>query len=142
MRHFLLALMIVLLPLRGWAGDAMAPGMAAAPTQHQQLATEFIATHAYESGSGGHFDHQTASHAPAQTMHDCAEQVDGQPAQAGNAHDGHCSTCESCQACHTLALSLVAPDLNTAFNASAQPRAMAMQFTSAPAARGQKPPIS
>lgn len=132
MRHLLLALMIVLLPLRGWAGDAMATGMTAAPTQPLQIATEFIAAHAHES----------ASHAPAQAMHDCAEQADGQLAQTGNAHDGHCSTCESCQACHTLALSPVAPGLNTAFNASAQPRAMAMQFTSAPAALDQKPPIS
>lgn len=142
MRHLLLALMIVLLPLRGWAGDAMATGMATAPLQHQQSAMEVIAGHAHEPGSVSHSAHEMASHAPAQALHDCAEQADDQPAQAGNAHDGHCNTCEACQACHTVALSPVTAGLNTSFNAPTQPRAMAAQFTSAPAALGQKPPIS
>lgn len=142
MRHLLLALLIVLLPLRGWLGDAMATSMATAPLQHQQSAMEVIAGHGHEPGAASHSGHEVASHAPAQALHDCAEQADEQSAQAGNAHDGHCNTCEACQACHTVALSPVALGLNTSFNAPTQPRAMAAQFTSAPAALGQKPPIS
>lgn len=149
MRHLLLALMIVLLPLRGWMGDAMATGMAtgtvAATSQHRQAATEMVAGHAHAMGSADHFEHQTASQEPVQALHDCAGHASDQSSHAADSHDnrdGHCDSCQACQACHTVALSRTAVILETAFSDPGLPHAAAAQFTSAQAALGQKPPIS
>ena len=67
MRIFLFALMIALLPLRGFAGDVMATEMAiqmAVQAQsHFSDATKTVAAHADHSGASGHFDahHETAA---------------------------------------------------------------------------------
>jgi hypothetical protein len=142
MRHLLLVLMIALLPVRGWIGDAMATGMAAGHLQHQQAATEFIAVHPHESVASDHFDHvmpaPEAMH--AQAAPDCA----GHQVSHGNeqAADAHCDSCAACQACHTVALSPAAAGLNPVFQALTLPRPAPDQFASADAALGQKPPIS
>ncbi|MGH6638245.1 MAG: hypothetical protein ACREBY_06520 [Polaromonas sp.] len=145
MRFLLFALMIALLPLRGWFGDAMATEMALAQLQHQQPATKIIANHAHKPGAEAHFDHEPAASKAAdavqavQVAHDCT----GQPAgDASHAADAHCESCSACQACHTVALSPAAAKLNPVFSALTLPRAAAAQFASAEAALGQKPPIS
>ena len=125
MRHLLFALLIALLPFRGWAGDTMATQMAAGQLQHQQ-AQEADSAHA-----GLH-----AENAPA--LHDCAEPS----ADDSHAAGGHCETCAACQACHTVALTPAAPGLTPHFSASTLPHPAADPFASADAALRQKPPIS
>ena len=134
MRVLLLALMIALLPVRGWIGDAMATGMAtgmaAGQLQHQPEAAKSIASHA----------HEAVEPAAAQAVtDDCASHAAG-----GTSHtaDAHCGSCSVCQACQTVALSTMAPDLTPVVHRFTRPRAVAPQFASAEAALGQKPPIS
>lgn len=145
MRFLLFALMIALLPLRGWIGDAMATEMALAQVQHPQLATKTIASHTHETGAEAHFHHEAAAPEAAdavqamQAVHDCA----GHAADdASHVADAHCESCAACQACHAVALSHAAPDVNPVFNALTRPHAAADQFASADAALRQKPPIS
>jgi len=138
MRHLLLALLIALLPLRGWVGDAMATQMAAGQLQHHEAQATAHAAHVHE-----HEAMDTAhagQHAKAPAVHDCADQV----TDDGGKHsaDGHCETCAACQACHTVALSPVAPELVPVFSAPTLLSTAADSFASADAALGQKPPIS
>jgi hypothetical protein len=84
MRRWLLIVMIVLLPLRGWIGEAMAGEML---QQHAPAAT--------------------AAQLPAPTHgHDCDEHRDGmvQPQDAQPQAGGDCPTCASCQVCSAVAL--------------------------------------
>jgi hypothetical protein len=145
MRHLLLALMIALLPLRGWVGDAMATQMAAAHVQHRQLvsteqsATKTIAASAYHIGSEGHSAHEEMSPEATLPMHDCAGQTTDSSIPAD---DTGCESCAACQACHTVALSPAVPGHSPVFEARSLPRPASDQFASADAVLGQKPPIS
>ena len=136
MRHLLFAVLIALLPLRGWVGDAMATQMAAGQIQHQAVQSAAEAGHLHEDVEMAHTSHATET--PA--LHDCAEL----PADGDNSHaaDGHCETCAACQACHTVALTPAAPALPPYFSASTLPLPAADPFASADAALRQKPPIS
>ncbi len=169
MRHWLLALMIVLLPLRGWMGDAMATDMAISMTARVAVnaavsvanTTKIIAAGAYETRASGHFDHKTqvvtviAAPTPltavAQAHPDCSGHATGAQAPLANGHDSnamqdsqgeHCTPCQSCQACHTVALSAALPAMVGVFAEPVTPQTVAVEFTSALAALGQKPPIS
>ena len=144
MRIFLLALMIVLLPLRGWMGDAMATGMAAS-NLHQEVATKTVATHAHETeveSTEKHAHHETDAQHSTQAQQDCAGHSSAQADQSTQINDGHCGSCQVCQVCHSVALSPATVMVATAFNAFAPPHATPTQFTSAQVALRQKPPIS
>ncbi|MES2953846.1 MAG: hypothetical protein V4711_00255 [Pseudomonadota bacterium] len=129
MRHLIFALMIALLPLRGWIGDAMATDMAVARLQ----------TPASSQTLPDHASHADAALAFLPAMHDCAE---SSPGQSSPAEAAHCDSCSACQACHTVALSPAATRLPAVLNAGAVPHAAAAHFSSADAATGLKPPIS
>ncbi|CAM3593776.1 hypothetical protein [Polaromonas hydrogenivorans] len=139
MRALFFVLMITLLLLRGWTGDAMANGMALASLQHphqpQQSTTKTIASHAHEISAEDHFDHESAM--PA--AHDCAGHAADDAAPAA---DGHCQSCDTCQACHSVALTPAAVGANPVFGSRTRPHTKAARFASAEAAPGQKPPIS
>ena len=140
MRHLFLIIMIALLPLRGWVGDAMATGMAATHLQYQsQTATNIIAIHAHASGGKAHFDLETVATEAARTAADCSDHASGGEPHAA---DTHCESCSVCQACHTVALSLTGTDVTGVLNLSTQPFAAGAQFASAETALGEKTPIS
>ena len=139
MRHLFLILMIALLPLRGWASDAMATSMVIAQVQHQQTAASVSATHAHEAGTPAHQDIEAVVAEAVQTAADCSGHAFGEDEHA---EDTHCNTCSACQACHTVALSPPTVAVTTAFNPRTLPRAVVSQFVSAEYALGQKPPIS
>ena len=133
MRHLILAFMIVLLPLRGWTGDAMATQMASAA-----VAIESVAAHAQKISA-------TATIGPqSQVMPDCHEAVSSQPDTGKTAShetgNDHCGTCLACQACHTVALLPALLEVPAGW-VSPQLRPARSAFTSAAAALGQKPPI-
>ena len=169
MRIFVFVLMIVLLPLRGWAGEAMATEMAAnqmvrahkAHVAHESKAeveaeadadsaTYFVASDAHIHlatagfSSENQVDHLEKSPSDANSTHasgmpDC----DGHANAGGSdASDAHCDACPACQACHTVALPAGAATLNLAYSAQALLSPAAVRFASAAASQGQKPPIS
>lgn len=129
MRLLVLILAIVLLPLRGWLGDAMM----LAPVQQ---------------ASAGHAMHAMAeSGMQAQAMH-AMPSADDHAVHAAHAamdHDGtHTAhtTCDTCQFCHSVAVTAW-PEVPMPAAAPAHvPVGDAMRFASAEAAQGFKPPIS
>ena len=146
MRHLFIVFLIVLLPLRGWASDAMATEMIVSQVQEQQhIATKLIAEYLYETGAKAYFYAEFAVKQLAEATTDCADHFASGQADADAAHCESCSACQVCQVCqvcHTVALP-PAPALTAfgAFSLDRLPPAEVAQFTSAQAARGQKPPI-
>ena len=154
MRRFMLALMILLLPLRGWMGDAMGTEMGArhmaGPLGNTFVAMKTIATYAHETAATGHFHHDMA--APQATepsrsvraAHDCTGHGAQEVSRANDADASadSCGTCQACQACHTVALSQRPMGMTAVFSPLMLPTLPAARFASADAALGQKPPIS
>ena len=154
MRFLVAALMIALLPLRGWTGEVMATEMASSQISHhhEQLdgAIELVSGHAHKQGVSATFEGQKAAFeaqkptfeatdTQSAAMHDCEGHAKADEAAPA---DGHCDSCAACQACHTVALSTPAVSLNLTFSSRTLPRPAAAHFASAIAALGQKPPIS
>jgi hypothetical protein len=134
MHHIILVIMIALLPLRGWAGDAMATQMASAA-----VAIEKGASRAHEMAATADFDHQK------KVTPDChehlADPLAGHDTSETAASNDHCGTCQACQACHTVALSPSPLQVTASFTSPQLRPTNAAAFTSAAAALGQKPPI-
>lgn len=140
MRHLFIAFLIALLPLRGWVSDAMATEMVVAQFQTQQQGvTKATAEHAHEAGEQAHIDLDTEVTTARMAAADCPGHASGGDSHAA---DTHCESCSVCQVCHTVALSAAPADVAAVFSLDMLPRADVAQFASAPAARGQKPPIS
>ena len=135
MRRLAFVLLILLLPLRGWSGDAMAiqmvlqQGMAhAASGEPMQSAEHHDAT-------------AQAEHRHAAQAEDAGDCTDLQSTDSA-ARDSHCQTCTMCQACHSLAITMPASALPGAEPLNAVPSLAAQHFASADRAPGLKPPIS
>lgn len=137
MRHLILALMIVLLPLRGWAGDAMATRMASAA-----IATESGAASVHEMMATASLDHPKEVFEVVHAVSDCHERFAGKLETDQIASNDHCGTCQACQACHTVALSPSPLSVSASFTSPQLRPARTAAFTSAASALGQKPPIS
>ena len=56
--------------------------------------------------------------------------------------DGNADNCSACQACHSVAIASLSSAVFSTSSTPAQPLAVAIDFTSASLALGQKPPIS
>jgi hypothetical protein len=146
MRHWLLILLIALLPLRGWAADAMAVEMASQTLLQPLNATNTVAKNSMDTGAKSQFHASSAAASHA----DCFEHAQS-PTQPGtppsaDAHDqpaeGHCSSCVACQVCHSVALAALPGVLALNTLPHGAPRITGAAFTSASAAPGFKPPIS
>ena len=120
MRYLVVALMIFLLPLRGWTGDAMATHMAATA-----VSSETSATHIHEKSALAH----------------CAGHQDSGQADSSVSKTASGETCQACQACHTVALASSTAIDSVLFVAPSPRLVTAAQFSSADTALGQKPPI-
>lgn len=124
MRILVLLLAIVLLPLRGWMGDAMmmAPAQPVAAAQ---------ATHGM--ANEGHA--MPMAHASVDTDHAMGH------GDAPSQHAGH-ATCDTCQFCHSVAVTAW-PEVPMPAEAPRHaPAAEPVLFASADAGQGFKPPIS
>ena len=143
MRYLVFLVMIILLPLRGWAGDSMATQMAmpkAITLSVSQVAIESGAAKAHKNSATNTFEHHK------QNKPDCHENTAGPSAVevtashgADSNHGGNFQG--NCQACHTAALLPALLEIS-ANSSSPQMRATHPTFTSAAAALGQKPPIA
>lgn len=141
--------MIVLLPLRGWMGDAMATQMAAHAAMQAPAATEApfgnASTPAELSAdmpAGGMASHSMTGEALDEIASNCmGHNMQGSQDPPGKT-ENTCGSCSLCQACHTLALTNAGTAARLVFVDGTMPRAKSAQFASAEAALGQKPPIS
>ena len=129
MRRFVLILMLVLLPLRGWVGEAMAMDMLA----QSAFAIQKVATFAHHTSASSTFDAEVQAH--------CNE---ASPETAATTDPGAspCGTCPLCQMCHTVAAPAPLGTMPTPWLPHAQPTTGHARFASAPAAFALKPPIS
>ena len=137
MRLLLVALMIALLPLRGWMGNAMAVDMAL-----QQV----VMTQSAASGKTLVSGRDAALATPAAMPEDCpmsAQQQGGGSVKDGQADETAAScNCNSCELCLALA-SLTFPLMATAsFTSHAEPPSHGTCFSSAERVFSLKPPIS
>ena len=139
MRFLLIALMIALLPLRGWVGDVMATEMASNHAVQSEVAAKLTADHARTAGAEANFDHASAQAEAVSGDADCVGHGAGDSTAAAS---GHCESCTACQACHTVALSPLAADATPMLSPLAPPHSPVARFASADAALGKKPPIS
>ena len=127
MRVFFIALLIALLPVRGWVGDAMAISMAGmAGAEHAAMAT------AVDHGSMDHSAHE--DHAgPGMDVADAA--VDTNADSDTHSH----SACDVCNG-PVLTVADALPELAQAVHALHADRVEA--FASSSPRAGHKPPIS
>lgn len=147
MRTLLLALMIALLPIRGWLGDAMAVEMA----RHSMPAAEATAVSMAGAATEAHCHEAMEAMQADGSMDMSAAGMDMSAHDGHEGHDGHggtgadhqgCGTCTACQVCHTVALGGM-PLIDTVHGApQAPPAAHTSRFASAEPAQGLKPPIS
>ncbi len=145
-RLIFIVIMIALLPLRGWVGDAMATQMALHGSGQTSVATDGHhgdevagpSAHGPASSQVGQ-PHHTDDMQATGMLPDCAQH--GAEPTGDHAESG-CANCAFCQVCHTVALAEIGPSMSPSFSAAPALRTSAVQFASAEAALGQKPPIS
>jgi hypothetical protein len=126
MRHWFLVLMIALLPLRGWVGDAMAVEMLVQPAHATMAMSGHGADHASDHGAGLHAEQAQCA---------CDEHAAAAEDKADHQHS-------ACDVCNVPALAMAFAGLQTPASAYAQLAVMAEPFASSEAQRGIKPPIS
>lgn len=116
-RFMFIALMLVLLPLRSWAGNVMAADMYATSVLQAKMAS-------------------TASQTPVPP--DCAMHSQAEPDDAAP-HCSSCDTCELCMVIANLALAVCSAD-----RLARQPSLLvfSVSFSSATSAANLKPPIA
>lgn len=139
MRHLLLALMIALLPLRAWAGDAMAISMLGHPAAMTMAAASAdehanCPDHALQPAPSlttghvvNHWPHSPGEHAV-------------EAAHAGEAQDHHQHS--ACDVCNGPALGADLPSAAAAAQVHAVLTLTAVRFVSFAPQQGIKPPIS
>lgn len=141
MRALFLVLLIALLPLRGWAGDAMAVDMLAQPAVAiENVAVDAVSTghkHPIQAANGMTSHAQCMEHTPGVMASDHTPDAQGAPVPPH--HDNHCTTCQACSAI-PVALQAAVPLLPVTLHSV--PHYAGPAFASAEPARGFKPPIS
>ena len=141
MRHLLLALMIALLPVRGWMGNAMAIDMAVNMAMQQAVMTQ-SSTEGATPGSGWN----AVSRASAAMPEDCpmsAQNQDGKSLEGEQAGETAAScNCNSCELCLALATSTFPTMAKATFTPHAEPPSHGTRFSNAERVFSLKPPIS
>ena len=141
MRHLLVALMIALLPVRGWMGNAMAIDMAAGMAMQQHVMAQTS-----NGGATPVSGSSAASMTTAAMPEDCpmgAQNQDGKSVEGEQAGETAAScNCNSCELCLALA-TYTFPTMATAtFTPHAEPPSHRTRFSSAERVFSLKPPIS
>ena len=129
MRFLLLALMIALLPVRGWMGNAMAVDMASqAVIKAQQAGSQKDAA-----------DGAMPADCP---MHAQVADTDAASPDVASSGGSHCNACDTCELCLALASSTWPDAAALAFAPHVAPLATGYRFSSADRFSSLKPPIS
>lgn len=135
MRRWLLLVMVLLLPLRAWVGDAMAGQMLqqAMGAPAQAMAQPHAPAPSHHGQAARMLHHDCDEHGAAAAAQ--PEQEDAAPAM-----DGDCPTCASCQACSAVALSPAEPVLPAPGFSQPRPHGGARAHASAEQLHAFKPP--
>lgn len=132
MRHLLVILMFALLPIRGWAMDAMTVAMVV-----QQLnATKNVANYSTDTRTSGQFYSQSLSGMPA----DCPMQLQA-PDSGDGIHPSLLHGCTACQLCMAMATGQATVTVQRHTTPPTHPERRTAGFTSATLAPSFKPPI-
>ena len=123
-RFLLIGLLVVLLPLRGWAGDIMAVDMVAGATSKLAVNSDMRAAVA-------------AVPSQAAMPADCMMFAESSPDAAT-----HCSNCDTCELCLAVVSSTTLVWAASQWLRHSSPLATNASFTSAASASNLKPPIS
>jgi len=141
MRFLLIALMIALLPVRAWPGDAMAMHSLAGTAD----TIEMVASIAHSVRAEGNF--YSDSNASPLPCHEAAAAAD--PATQATSTDpcdhtdcAQCTLCTLCQVCHSMVLMLGAPPLPLLALSTQLAHGDQTLLASVPRAPQLKPPIS
>ena len=137
MRFLLLALMIALLPIRGWMGDAMAIEVAM-----QQVSMTQSSTEGATPVSGRQRDLATSAampeDCPMSAQHKSGKSVEDDQANE-TAASCNCNSCELCLALATFTFSTMA---TVTFTPHAETPSHGTRFSNAECGFSLKPPIS
>ena len=137
MRRWFFVLMILMLPLRAWVGDAMAMQMAL-PGQHAPAAGAM--QHPDVAPALADAPHAQVNPVALTAAADCAGHSDPQQSSGDELEAAHCEACAMCQTCHTVAVLL--PGMLVAHQLSpSSPPAIMQTFASADRALLLEPPI-
>jgi hypothetical protein len=125
-RHWLLVFLVLLIPLRGWVGEAMAG----------QMLEQVMAAHEAHAEEASH------AHMHMHLADDCDEHAasasPSEPSPAGAHAD--CGTCAACQACSSVALSTALPPPLAATVTQPRPESVQRTYASAEPLPARKPP--
>lgn len=133
--------MILLLPLRGLMGDAMATQMLAPAMLGQSAMADGSGAHHHVKEATAHSHAEGVKLAAASAVRDCLDHAS--VGQFSSLDGSDCKSCPACQACNIVAFFM--PDTTASFvlpvPLEKQQSAMS-RFTSADPALSVKPPIS
>lgn len=147
-RRCLLLALLVLLPLRGWAGMVMATEMATAlpmPSAPLTQALPVDQSTAVEECHGGHGATPTVNDRRVPIDHGLHEVIVHDAAQdtSHTQHDSSsCANCVYCQTCHTVALTPPLNGLGLSWASASLPWGDLPADLSATPLPGDKPPIA
>jgi hypothetical protein len=143
MRRWLLILMVLLLPLRAWVGEAMAAQMVQQQTAAGTPATDRHAhADAHESAAAMVHGHEHAEGAVHECDHGPAHEAAAGDAEQPTTGHGDCPTCASCQICSTVALSAAAWPHGPDRFSHPRPQAVQPSYSSVAPTLAFKPPRS
>ena len=141
MQRRLLLLLVCLLALRGWVGEAMAGEML---RQHLAAAPGMPAAHAMaQPGASSDDCRDGIGHASQPAMQHGEHHATGTagPAAGASAADD-CPTCASCQVCSSVGLGVAVATLPAGAFSQAPPATVPARHPSAERVPAYKPPIS
>lgn len=139
MRRYLLLLLIALLPLRAWAGDAMALAVVAAPGM-AAAATPAPPCHGEQAAPSGHGAQMSpSSHGEQAAV--AGTSVTAHTDDHGNDHSEH-AACSCCDICHGSVLSGPVVSSSACAPMTGHPWPVGVRFASAVLPGQHKPPIS
>ena len=145
MRRLLLIVLIAMLPLRVWAGGAMATQMAVAGVAEsaQAVAVDAAAAAAAPVSAPAQPSGVAVHQADGTMPIDCAgHAAQAAPAATNADFNTDCPTCASCQICQGVAFATQLVGLPLTDAPQVVPQLQSSHFASAEPARGFKPPIS
>ncbi len=147
MRRWLLVLLVALLPLRLWAGDAMATGMVTGAmepvTEDRLVVPDSVANYQYFTGADTEFHSEYS----APQHDDCISVASAVTTECGDcqtvapADHANCQNCTNCQTCNTVALAVTLLQQPPSAIATTAPTGRPLAFVNAVPDRGLKPPI-
>jgi hypothetical protein len=144
MRRFFVLLLVCLLPLRAWAGDAMAMQMAQSGGMAQHASAPAPAVNAAAHGDchGEGSQAQPDAHAPADATNTSVDPAGNELPSAGASEaTPDCGKCIACDLCHATGVPTSAAVVANLVTHSQQLTVKSISFDSADALTQLKPPI-